>query len=76
MKTFFSREIKAAIRDFVEKQTAEQGFMPVLPEETSLYGYVNENLHMVESFRERKMPKENWNDGLLVVKLLGLLYVG
>ncbi|MEM3640825.1 MAG: Gfo/Idh/MocA family oxidoreductase [Candidatus Bathyarchaeia archaeon] len=75
MKTFFSREIKVAPGNFIEKQAAEQGFMPVIPDETSLYGYVNENMHMVESFINGKMPRENWNDGLLVVKILMTCYM-
>ena len=62
-------------RDFIEKQAAEQGFMPVIPDETSVYGYVDENRHMVESFINEKMPRENWNDGLFVVKLLMTCYM-
>jgi len=75
MKMFFSREIKGAVGDFIEKQAAEQGFMPVIPDETSVYGYVDENRHMVESFINEKMPRENWNDGLFVVKLLMTCYM-
>jgi len=35
----------------VEKQNAEQGLMPVLEDEAGVYGYTDENRHMVEAFR-------------------------
>ncbi|KXA90809.1 hypothetical protein AKJ57_03585 [candidate division MSBL1 archaeon SCGC-AAA259A05] len=76
LKLFFSREVKGkAGEDLVEKQEAEQGQMPVVPEESILYGYRNEDRHMVESFSNEKMPEENWNDGLFIVKLLMANYM-
>ena len=40
LKLFLSREVKgAAGEDFVEKQNAEQGLMPVLGNEAAQYGY-------------------------------------
>jgi predicted dehydrogenase len=76
MKVFFSREIKGSSgEDLVEKQAAEQGFMPVLPNEISTYGYVNEHRHMVDSFLKGTVPRETWQDGFLVVKLLMACYM-
>lgn len=76
MKIFFSREIKGPSgEDLVEKQAAEQGFMPVLPDETSVYGYVEEHRHMVESFLNGKMPRETWKDGVFVAELLMACYM-
>jgi len=76
LKVFFSREVKGkAGEDLVEKQNAEQGLMPVVPHETSGYGYENEDRHMVESFLNRKMPSETWNDGVYIVKLLMTCYM-
>jgi predicted dehydrogenase len=60
--------------DFVEKQTAEQGLMPVISDEASIYGYVDENRHMVECFRRGVLPRENWYDGLRVIQLMMLGY--
>src|SRR5687768_9783782 len=40
LKLFFSREVKGeAGEDLVEKQNAEQGLMPVVPDEEGEYGY-------------------------------------
>lgn len=76
MKVFFSREVKgAAGEDLVEKQAAEQGLMPVVPNESISYGYMNEHRHMVESFLDGKMPRETWEDGALVVELLMACYM-
>lgn len=69
--TFISRNIKIPpTEEFVEKQNAEQGLMPILPDEAVTYGYQAEDRHMVESFLAGKMPSENWYDGLLVVQLM------
>ena len=76
LKVFFSREVKGkAGEDLVEKQNAEQGLMPVVPDETSGYGYENEDRHMVESFLNRRMPSETWNDGVFIVKLMMASYM-
>jgi len=73
---FFSREVRGkAGEDFVEKQSAEQGLMPVLDDESFIYGYQSENRHMVESFLKGKMPRENWYDGLFVTKMLMACYM-
>ncbi|MEM4537431.1 MAG: Gfo/Idh/MocA family oxidoreductase [Thermosphaera sp.] len=74
--TFISRNIRIpASEEFVEKQNAEQGLMPVLPDEAFTYGYQAEDAHMVESFLAGKLPFENWYDGKLVVELMMHAYL-
>lgn len=76
LNVFFSREVKGkAGEDLVEKQAAEQGLMPVVPDEASAYGYQAEDRHMVESFLNDKMPRETWEDGAFVVELLMTSYM-
>ncbi|MEM3676685.1 MAG: Gfo/Idh/MocA family oxidoreductase [Candidatus Bathyarchaeia archaeon] len=76
LHVFFSREVKGpAGEDFMEKQTAEQGLMPVLDDESFVYGYQWEDRHMVESFLKGEMPRENWHDGLFIVKLMMTAYM-
>ena len=71
LNVFLSRNIKSEqSEDFVEKQAAEQGLMPIVPDEAAAYGYVGETRHMVNSFREGAMPSEDWTDGLLVTQLM------
>ncbi|MBT4521822.1 MAG: Gfo/Idh/MocA family oxidoreductase [Halieaceae bacterium] len=75
LKLFLSREVTGSEgEDLVEKQNAEQGLMPVVEDEAGVYGYVNENRHMVESFRRTEMPSENFVDGVAVVEMLMALY--
>ncbi len=76
MKVFFSRNVKgSAGEDLVEKQNAEMGLMPVVSDETSEYGYVEENRHMVQSFLAGKRPEENFSDGVNVTELLMTAYM-
>jgi predicted dehydrogenase len=76
LHVFFSREVQGkAGEDLVEKQTAEQGLMPVLADEAVVYGYTDENRHMVQSFLEGKEPRETWRDGMEVVKLVMSCYM-
>lgn len=75
LKIFMSREVKGEEgEDLVEKQNAEQGLMPVLEDEASVYGYTDENRHMVECFRKGERPLETFDDGLAVVEILMGLY--
>ena len=75
LKIFISREVRGKEgEDLVEKQNAEQGLMPVLEDEPGVYGYVNENRHMVEAFRKGTRPMETLDDGLAVVEILMALY--
>jgi predicted dehydrogenase len=76
LNAFFSRDVKIpASEDFVEKQAAEQGLMPLIPDEAATYGYVAEDRHMVESFLRGDSPTENWRDGLLVTRLMMTAYM-
>jgi hypothetical protein len=43
--------------DLVEKQNAEH-LMPVIEDEAGIYGYTDENRHMVEAFRRGENPAE------------------
>ena len=75
LKVFISREVEGNEgEDLVEKQNAEQGLMPVLEDEAGVYGYTNENRHMVECFRTGKKPIETFDDGLAVIEILMALY--
>lgn len=75
LKIFMSRAVTGRQgEDLVEKQNAEQGLMPVLEDEAGVYGYTDENRHMVESFRTGRRPMETFEDGLAVVEILIALY--
>ena len=75
LKLFFSRRVSgSAGEDLVEKQNAEQGLMPVVPDETAVYGYEWENRYFTECFRDGKQPEESFYDGLEVTQLLMTAY--
>ena len=75
LKVFMSREVTGkAGEDLVEKQNAEQGLMPVVEDEATLYGYVAENRHMVQAFLNGRAPEETFHDGVAVVEALMALY--
>lgn len=75
LKIFMSRQVKGVEgEDLVEKQNAEQGLMPVLEDEPSVYGYVDENRHMVNCFRKNETPIETFHDGVAVMEILMALY--
>ena len=74
--TFFSRNVKIPpSEEFVEKQAAEQGLMPTIPNEAFTYGYMDEDRYMVECFLKREKPREDWRDGLLIVQLMMACYM-
>ena len=76
LELFFSRDLEQRSgEDLVEKQNAEMGLMPVLPDEAGAYGYDAENRHMVESFRRGERPRETFDDGLEVTRLLMAAYM-
>jgi predicted dehydrogenase len=75
LSLFFSREVQGkAGEDLVEKQNAEVGLMPVVPEEWVAYGYANEDQHFVRAFLGREKPRLTFGDGVEVVKLLMTAY--
>jgi predicted dehydrogenase len=75
LKIFLSREVTGSVgEDLVEKQNAEQGLMPVVEDEPSVYGYTLEDRHFVRSFRRSERPLETFTDGVAVVEMLMALY--
>jgi predicted dehydrogenase len=75
LKVFLSRNVTGAQgEDLVEKQSAEQGLMPILEDEAATYGYTLEDRHMVGAFREGEEPLETFRDGVAVVEMLMALY--
>ena len=76
LSLFLSRRIQGREgEDLVEKQNAEQGLMPVVPDEPATYGYTAENRHMVRAFLDGRMPAETWADGLAVTEVLMACYL-
>ena len=76
LQVFFSRAVSgSAGEDIVEKQTAEQGLMPVVTDEEIEYGYTAENRHFTECFLRGETPMETFADGLEVTKLLMACYM-
>lgn len=81
LHVFFSRDVKTTAGDgykgddLLEKQSAEQGLMPVLEDESYIYGYQAENRHMVQSYLKGKMPRENWYDGLYITRMMAAIYM-
>ena len=75
LEVFMSRRIQGEEgEDLVEKQNAEQGLMPVVPDEPAHYGYVAENRHMIRAFRAGRAPDLTFADGVDVVRLLMAAY--
>jgi len=75
LTVFLGRRVQgAAGEDLVEKQNAEQGLMPVIADESGVYGYTAENRHMVRAFLDGRMPDEDWHDGLAVTEVLMACY--
>jgi predicted dehydrogenase len=76
LELFLSREtVQAAAEDLVEKQNAEVGLMPVVPNEAAAYGYEAENRHMVRAFLAGERPSETFEDGVAVTELLMAAYL-
>lgn len=75
LNMFLSREITGTLgEDLIEKQNAEQGIMPILEDEAATYGYVLEDRHMVQAFRQHQTPIETFHDGVAVTEMLMALY--
>ena len=63
LEVFLSRRVVGETgEDLVEKQNAEQGLMPVVPDEAAHYGYVAENRHMVRAFLDGTRPEIAFED--------------
>lgn len=75
LKLFFSRRVSGpAGEDLVEKQNAEVGQMPVVPQEWAAYGYEAEDRHFVRAFIDGTTPLLTFDDGVEVVRLLMAAY--
>ena len=75
LNLFFSREVKGkAGEDLVEKQNAEMGLMPVVPNEAATYGYEAEDRHFCRVFQGKEEPRLTFDDGIEVVKMLMTAY--
>jgi predicted dehydrogenase len=75
LNLFFSREVRGSVgEDLVEKQNAETGMMPVVPDEAAVYGYEGENRHFVRAFLGKEPIRLTWDDGVEVVKMLMTAY--
>ena len=76
LQAFFSRDVAGDTgEDLIEKQSAEQGLMPVVTDEEAEYGYTGENRHMVDCFLRGEMPSETFEDGVEVTRLLMACYM-
>jgi predicted dehydrogenase len=71
LNCFFSREVTGdAGEDLVEKQNAEMGLMPVVPDEPSTYGYAAEDRHFCRVFLGKEKPLLDFQDGVEVMQML------
>lgn len=75
LTVFLSREVAGgAGEDMVEKQNAEIGQMPVVPDEALAYGYTDEDRHFCRAFLGLESPQLTFADGLEVVQVLMTAY--
>lgn len=75
LNLFFSRQVKGEQgEDLVEKQNAETGLMPVVPDEAATYGYESEDRHFVRVFLGQTPPLLTFDDGIEVVRVLMAAY--
>jgi predicted dehydrogenase len=58
----------------VEKAEIDFGWTRPLPEEAFTYGYQAEMKHFVECVRDGKTPRETYEDGYIVARILDLAY--
>ncbi len=76
LKLFFSREVSGeAGEDLVEKQNAEMGLMPVVPDEAAMYGYEAEDRHFTQAFLHGETPLLTFDDGVEVMEILMTSYM-
>ena len=62
------------IGDIVEKAETKKGWMFPTWNEVEAYGFPNELRHFVSCILERKQPRETFEDGLLVNKIMDAAY--
>jgi len=75
LRLFFSRAVQGPEgEDLVEKQNAETGMMPVVPNEAVVYGYEAENRHFARAFLGLEEPRLTFDDGIGVVEVLMTAY--
>lgn len=73
---FLSRDLQQAKgEDLIEKQNAEQGLMPIVPDEAATYGYTAENAAVTAAFLRGEQPLESLRNGVDVVELLMAAYL-
>ena len=73
---FLSRRVTGSQgEDLVEKQNAEQGLLPLVSSEEVIYGYTEQNRHMAQCFLDGVQPREDFEDGVLVLELLMSAYM-
>ena len=76
VEVFFSRAVQGSVgEDLVEKQNAEQGLMPISPDEAAHYGYVGENRAFSRAFAAGRSPEPDFAAGLEVTRLLMATYL-
>jgi predicted dehydrogenase len=59
----------------LEKATASRGLLAVQPNETDLYGYLDEMIDVRDSLQQDKKPLLDWNFGLEITKLVQAAYM-
>jgi predicted dehydrogenase len=76
LRLFMSREVKGKQgEDLVEKQNADVGLMPLVPNEASEYGYERENRSYVRAFLKGEEPELTFREGVEVMELLMTAYM-
>lgn len=56
-------------------QVADSGTMPIVPQEESAYGYLNQNEHVVDAFQAGEDASEDLHDGLEIAELVSASYL-
>ncbi len=78
LDVFVSDAAATAVADAesaLEKQQATRGLVAVQPNEADLYGYVDENLDVLESLATGRPPLMDWDFGREIVKLTMAAYL-